>query len=608
MFAQKIQSIWIGIDLPSSKYFYIQCDTSLLPFDEIIAISQIDTVKDLDFIAKKYNFLTCGGNIKVQINNCKNKLFGIIDYTNKTVYGKSGQKFLTIFRPLSFPSSESYLITTKNKLSNNVYAYATLTDEKHNGFNILQCTETLGNVNQQIFDIFAPFHSYDVFPKKWKKTIASVTSNVLDLTDKNVFSIDGESTVDVDDAIHLESNEQHHIIGIHIADVANMYLTGISELEKKNFLEHILQNCSSIYPQGKVDMINKDVGEKICSLVEGEERNVVSLLLQFEVIPPFTLQSARIHLSKIVNKHKLTYKLVDTVLTSKKKHPLRSDFYTIQQIIDANPCLPHQVENMDYDSNELISRNMVAKLMATYNTFMAKKLFDKNANSILRIHHGNTGKSEQSGNEEIQQILDRMETYKGYYVVSSQCKLEDVKHEGLGLTYYTHMTSPIRRFVDFWNQICLYEMLGHCSRETSRIDIRSCISTINWKQMQIKKAYEQLATVQLFHQKLNGELDDQYEAYILGLEENSVNVYVPKLNQKIVRLQVSMDNLDNILEIVEQNENSTIWRKKDNGLMFKLEKFMKIQCRIITKKNKYNWNHKIGVELLQPNFSDFLLQ
>ena len=206
MFVQKLLSQHIGIDLKSSQYFLIACDEQLQSFD-LVEKKEECTIHcpNLEIIQKKYNFLNFGGCVKVAKKSEKERIFGIIDYTNKVVYGKSGQKYLTIFRPLSFPSVKGFLIATKNKLSQNVYAYASTTGKKQNGFDLIQCEETLGNVNQRTTDILAPFHSFDVYPKKWKSAITSSISDVVDFTQKNVFSIDGESTVDVDDAIHLES-------------------------------------------------------------------------------------------------------------------------------------------------------------------------------------------------------------------------------------------------------------------------------------------------------------------------------------------------------------------------------------------------------------------
>jgi len=247
-------------------------------------------------------------------------------------------------------------------------------------------------------------------------------------------------------------------------------------------------------------------------------------------------------------------------------------------------------------------------LMTMYNTIMAKKLFDKNKNSILRIHKGSTDKLIDCPNSEIMEILQRMETFKGYYVVSSHINEDEVEHQGLDLKYYTHMTSPIRRFVDLWNQICLYEVLQNIPKQTSRFNIFEIVNEINWKQMQIKKSYEQLDLVDIFHKRINGELSEILSAYIFGMNDDTISVYLPTMGKKILKMKIKMDNLNNLLEKVKNTDEEIIWKRKDNNKIFSIKKFMNIKCKIIVVKNKYNWNNKLTIELIEPSFSNFLLE
>jgi exoribonuclease R len=450
------------------------------------------------------------------------------------------------------------------------------------------------------------------YPNRIKTHLENHLTNRLDLTDKNVFSIDGDSTLDVDDAIHYENTGDKQIIGIHIADVVNMF-SHIRDIEKHQFVTQLMENVSSIYPGGgKVDMINKDAGENLCSLNEGEPRNVVSLLLEFEPTKPNKLLSAKIHLSKIINRHKMTYKEMDKIIEMKRRHVLQQDILQIRDIIDANENLPATMEMDEYkEEGEHHSRAIIAKLMATYNTIMAKKLFDGNKNSILRVHYGASIPDEPeggtSGNKEIDKLLERMATFKGYYVVSRQTNEAEIEHRGLGLKYYTHMSSPIRRFVDFWNQLCMYEILGKLEGETTKYKIEERISFLNWKQMQIKKSYELLDMVHIFHKKMDGELESQYTGYILGWgENNQISVFIPDMDKKVLKFCINLEKLENILERKE-DESRLIWKRKDNNNIFIFEKYMKIMCRIILQKNRYEWQNKVGIELIEPNFSDFLM-
>lgn len=615
MFAINFFNKWLAIDLNNSLFYSIANSEKLIPYCQINIVNDAELLEDISMITKKLNFLDYRGckNIEKLEESDLNKIFGIIDFTNKIQYGKNKNKYLTIFRPLSFSSNNtSFIIKTKNKLNHNVYAFANTTKETFNGFHILQCNEILGNVNIQSLDVLAPFYSNNCFPNRWKKEINTIHPSGIDITNKNIFSIDGDTTKDVDDAIHFEIADDKYIIGIHIADVAGLYINGgIPKEHKEQFIKQIAENFSSIYPSqsGKIDMINKDVGENFCSLNEGESRNAISLLLYFSHQKPYSMVGAKIQLSKIVNKYKLTYKFVDKLLNgSKKQHPLKDDFFRIKDILENCDTLPTFAENNYEDENEKISRNIIAKLMTMYNTIMAKKLFDKNKNSILRIHKGNTGKTIDCPNPELSEIYQRMETFKGYYVVSSSLKEDEIEHKGLQLKYYTHITSPIRRFPDFWNQICIHEMLNTIKGETAKFNINQFISHINWKQMQMKKAYEQTDLVDIFHKKLNGELAEIMNGYIFKLENDTINVYLPIIGKKILKMKVKMDNLENILDKVKDCEDEMIWKRKDNQKQFSLKKFMQIKCKLIVMKNKYQWSNKLSIELIEPSFSNFLLE
>lgn len=604
---------WICINLNEGLFYSIIGSDNLLHLDNVEIIGdifeEILEEEDLVIVKKKYNFLKYGGSKMVRkISNNKN-LFGIIDFTHKIQYGKENNKFITIFRTLT---GETYLIKTKNRLSNNVYASAENTGEIHQGLPLLNCTNIFGVICDESLDVLSPFYAYDVVPRKWKKSILPNLSSfegIMDLTDKYVFSIDGDTTVDVDDAIHYEFDETKnmHIIGIHIADVANLFF-GLDTRDSRDFLLNLINNASSIYPNGKIDMISKEVGEDLCSLKEGMQRNVISLLLEFKQEKPFQLVSAKIQLSKIVNKAKLTYKNVDKLLnnegTLKKDKVLKDNIFLIRDIIDSQTNLPlvnEEVEEQYFD--EKVSRTIICKLMTIYNSIVAKKLYDTHKKSIVRVHYGDEVKTYKV-DFKIQEVLKRLETFKGFYRVSGECPIDELQHQGLGLTYYTHATSPIRRFVDFWNQLCLYETMYSRISVTGIIDINEKIHLLNWKNFMIKKAYEQLSLVNIFHMKIQDKLEETYEGYIIDMDETQISVYIPALNKKIFKFRLEVEG---ILDI-KFSENEIKWIRKDNNSEFTLRKYMKIVGKIVIRKNRHIWNQKIGIQLETPNFSDFLLK
>jgi hypothetical protein len=164
----------------------------------------------------------------------------------------------------------------------------------------------------------------------------------------------------------------------------------------------------------------------------------------------------------------------------------------------------------------------------------------------------------------------------------------------------------------------MYEIIGKFEGETNKYKIEDKISLINWQQMQIKKSYELVDMVNIFHKKINGELESQYDGYILGWNNNRISVFIPEMDKKVFKFCINLDKLENILEKKEE-ENRIIWKRKDanngndngngngNGNVFIFEKYMKIKCKIVLQKNRYEWQNKVSIEVIEPNFSDFLL-
>ena len=603
IFALKEYNEWIAVDLGAGLFYKIESllDSQLDQYDSVeIAGDSTESEAPTDLLLKKYNFLKFGGcKIAIKKPSSSKKIFGIIDYTNKTQYGKKDNKFITLFRPLSFSTNRPLLIKTNSRLHHNVYAFA----EQDSSTDMLKCVSVCGNVGAEQLDVMSPFYATDTIPKRWKSPI-QITENMsaVDMTAKAVFSIDGDSTLDVDDAIHYEYADGFHWIGVHIADVSST-LDYMDEATRRTFLEQMVANTSSIYPDGvnKIDMISRDVGENQCSLVEGATRNVVSIVFQFD--ESYGLLDSKLIHARIINRRKMTYKNADRIFTNKKLEdlPENRDLYMVRLIMDKQ-CT-HATSGQEYGDipEECISRAMVAKLMILYNTHIAKYLYAANPLSILRVHYRSEEDADTSSlHPDVLPIIQRMKSYKGYYRVAGDCSPEDAVHSSLGLTYYTHATSPIRRFVDLWNQICLKNVLpASCC-----FNIRDHIHAINWKNVMIKRAYEQMSLVGIFQAKRNEQLDQSYEGVIIEIDNDSVKIYIKKLN-RIFMFRVYNKGTANILDYCATDKYIKFMRHDYHTLQLKL--YQKIVCRIFIKTDQYAWSNKVAIELLEPSFSDFLL-
>jgi exoribonuclease R len=263
----------------------------------------------------------------------------------------------------------------------------------------------------------------------------------------------------------------------------------------------------------------------------------------------------------------------------------------------------HATSGQEYGDtpDECISRAMVAKLMILYNTHIAKYLYQTNPLSILRVHYAQEDDTDASSlHPDVLPIVQRMKSYKGYYRVAADCAPADAVHSSLGLTYYTHATSPIRRFVDLWNQICLINAIP----DICGFNIRDHIHSINWRSFMIKRAYEQMNLVSIFQSKRNEQLDKAYKGIIIGIDDDSIKIYIKKLNRSFM-FRVYNKGMLNILDY-NATDKWFEFTRYDN-YTFRLELYQKIICCIFIKTNQYEWSNKVAIELLEPSFSDFLL-
>jgi len=581
------------------------------PLDFDIEDLQDEIKKQYKLLQKKYNFLFFQGiaSIKNLISKNENiSVYGIIDFRNKTQYGKCPKnKFLSLFKPLS-NAYPKMIIATNKKYTNNVYALSGNQIEYYEPAKIykINCHEILGDINNEQNDYLSCFPN--LTPQKIffnNQNIKKTQENFLDLTHENIFSIDGDTTTDIDDAIHY-SETNGHTIGIHIANVAHFILNNVPQLELKEMLEKICENAVSIYlPHKRLDMISKNISENDCSLTENIEKKSVSLIINFsEKDGKYFMQSANVSLSLIKNKHKLTYKEVDKILRGgkTKDKKLKDDLFMIKCILEN--CEENVFDNTEteYQSDEIISRNLVQKLMTFYNTILAGILYKNNRNSIMRVHYGI--KNDEVPNNKITKVLERLNNLKGYYARSGKIEEDELKHNALGLKYYCHASSPIRRFVDLWNQICLYEVIYYknIGLITDRFEK---LDGLNMKLYQIKKGYYDLINARLYHDKLQNRMENNiFSAHILDFEGNKVLLYIPELEDKICRFNLINERLSDILEI--ENLEDGICLNKD-GQNFILKKYEKITVEFYINKNGRNWNNKIILKITEPNLEDFLL-
>ena len=275
------------------------------------------------------------------------------------------------------------------------------------------------------------------------------TNGAEDLTDLEVFTIDGPLTKDFDDAISIKRINGRIELGIHITDVASVLDPG-SLLDKT-----AASKPSSLYlPRRQIPMIPPDLSENILSLRSDTERRAVSLLCYLD--EHGNLMDYRFTLSLIQIRENLVYSDVNGSI---ERNDTLKELYRLSKIFRRqrsekgalNLTLPELQIAVNEDgtiSTWLIDQNtpsrmIVAELMILYNWLAGKFCRD---NQIPALYRTQAEPSERLTEDYGNHLL---------YVFQQRRKLHPLlidtspgPHSGLGLDVYTQVSSPIRRYLD----------------------------------------------------------------------------------------------------------------------------------------------------------------
>lgn len=367
-------------------------------------------------------------------------------------------------------------------------------------------TEILGHVNDPGVDILSIIKAYGLpesFPDEVMIQVAGIPDEVeeeekknrLDLRHLQTVTIDGEDAKDLDDAISIsKENDDHYTLGVHIADVSH-YVTENSPLDKE-----ALKRGTSVYLVDRViPMLPHKLSNGICSLNAGTDRLALSCLM--EIDGKGNVIGHRIAETLIQVDRRMTYTAVNAIVTDrdpdvmeeykdfvpmfdlmkeladilrerrKKRGSIDFDFPESKIILDEKG---RPVDIKPYERNA--ATKIIEDFMLMANETIAEDYFWQELPFLYRTHDypdpekmkrlgtfiNNFGYTIRTQNgevhpKELQKLLDKIEGTPEEALIS-RLTLRSMKqaryttvctgHFGLAANYYTHFTSPIRRYPD----------------------------------------------------------------------------------------------------------------------------------------------------------------
>lgn len=307
--------------------------------------------------------------------------------------------------------------------------------------------------------------------------------------DKTIYTIDGDDSKDLDDAISIKKLENgNYFLGVYIADVS-YYVKEDSLLDKEAY-----NRGTSLYLADRViPMLPVRLSNDLCSLNPNEEK--LAIACEMIVNSDGKVEESNIFETVIKTKKRLTYNLCNEVLETK-------DSLTDKEYLDILPDLELMNElsiilqnkntkrgALDFDVPEskvvvdseghavdikLIKRGISERIIETFmilaNETVASVIEAMDLPFIYRVHdkpdvlklqdlkvmagylgyslRGNYATEIQKFLSSIKEEDEFLKTFVLRLMAKAVYSEENIGHFGLGSDAYTHFTSPIRRYPD----------------------------------------------------------------------------------------------------------------------------------------------------------------
>lgn len=364
---------------------------------------------------------------------------GHIVLNSKITYGSSNNG--NYYRFIDHNNNNLYVISYKKenlRATINIYAVAKIPENPKylNNALILNKVKIIGNVGSKQSEYSYLLHKYNLLhyqDQKQEKVLLNEVTNLLKqrTMTTTAFTIDPKDSKDYDDAISYNYKEDTHIVGIHITDVSSIVKPGT--LTNNQALEKL----TSVYPDSRynnvINMLPDFLSENHLSLKQDTTPKLcVSFYYHYKIINQvWTLMDINHTRDKIIITKNYSYE------EAKKESKNNNVMFKIL----------HEISNSKGNTHQLVSFWMIQ-----VNTYISKKLIENNKFILLRSYHRKKDCNNAKFLIEVDKQLYLYFTSKSatYTLLKdkSEYKEEDHSHETLNTHYYTHFTSPLRRYSD----------------------------------------------------------------------------------------------------------------------------------------------------------------
>ena len=498
--------------------------------------------------------------------------------------------------------------------------------------------KVIGHINDPGVDILSIAAKHDIndeFTPEVMEEVDKLPSEVLpseyegrtDLRDKMIFTIDGDDTKDIDDAISLDILDNgNYRLGVHIADVSH-YVKEDTELDKEAY-----ERGTSVYLADRViPMLPHKLSNGICSLNPNVDRLALSCVMDIDSTGEVVLYD--IFESVIKSNIQMTYKKVNKIL-EENIVPEGYEKYkdTLLKMKDLADILrKNKVEkgyiDFDLDESKIIvndkgeaidvtlrergtGEKLIEDFMIAANETVARHIFYMDYPFIYRVHgepneekitkfmhyisilgYTITGKINKITPKAMQGILDQLKDAKEYSMMSKELlrsmqkaiyDTKNIGHFGLASKCYTHFTSPIRRYPDttvhrllhtyLFNKNLNKETIKHWEAKLPFVAEHSSLKERN--SIECEREVDDMKKAEYMEKHIG----EHFEGIISGVMSFGIFVELPNLIEGLIRVE------DIKGDYYEYNEDTFSLVGKRNKRGFRLGDRVKVIVKSASKE------------------------
>lgn len=485
------------------------------------------------------------------------------------------------------------------------------------GIDVLEVLESMDIVSEFPDDVLAEANAISDSPSS-KDLIGRV-----DLRQEITFTIDGADAKDLDDAIHIKPLANgNYELGVHIADVS-YYVTECSALDR----EAVARGTSVYVTDRVVPMLPERLSNGICSLNPNVDRLTQSAIM--EIDSNGRVLNHQICQSVIKTTYRMTYSAVNDMIAGDQES--LETYAAIAESVEHMVKLHKILEKMrvkrgalNFDTSEAriivndkgmpvdivvrqrgIAERMIESFMLAANECVAEHFAKAKLPFIYRIHEEPKaeklqkfidyasvfgiqiqGTANKITQEALQNFMAKVEGKPGAEVLNmmllrsmQQARYSENNHGhyGLAAEYYTHFTSPIRRYPD----LLVHRMIRDYTQATEDKrdhfaqvipELASSSSRLERRAIDAERVIEAMKKAEYMEEYVG----DEFDGIVASVVKFGLFVELPNTIEGLI-------HITSLPEYYQYNERTMTLQGEKSGKVFKVGQAIRVK---LTKADK----------------------